>query len=539
MVIKYEEGSSGGTVHGGAGVALNNIPYVDPNAITDPYFVQPPEPVVSTTHINPAPVAVAPKATTKLPTVVKIPGSGDSVATVTEPIILQGEPAPVYDPTMSPSEMAAQNLANTPTETPIAEQPMLPIQPEGTVSTKKTSGTTSSGGSAVANQPDTVTPITPTVTQATGTAPASTTTPQESQSSQMMKELIAQQSTLTNEYMDNLKNMKFEYNTATDPDYQREAANLENQVAQMMVGRGGLYSSVTNSALQSGLMQLQGTFRQQKYDEFLADRDYNMKLAQMTYEKQNNDFTKAMQLISYQTDREDTAWNQTQQLAEFELTKQKEMFDQQMSIAAYKADRDDAAFSKSMQQQQLSISKANAAYNKQVAQAKTEQASAQTALNMQTAEYMAASQEFEYMQNKWREDGAADYEIASYFNVPIGADVSSQFGNRITQALYNLDSKASALAQQAKSIGDAETYLNVLTGFQSESTVDPKAIEQQYNSAYAQEYNDLIAQHQAGSSYSDLLTFMTSNYSSFVDEMGTTNYNKLIGYLDGKVSSEG
>lgn len=445
--------------------AMTNIP-----TYNNPYVPTPGDiGYVSPTTYSPNP----------LPTVVKIPGSGDAIATPVKNVVIQGEPAPVYYPTMSPSETAEQNLANAPTA-----QPTPDIVPENVVTNAGTTAprTTGTGGTGTSTSGGGGTGV---VSGGTATAPTV-------QATQPWKE-----------YFDKANNTTFSYDPSTDNEYKLASAQVEQQVTDMMIGRGGLYSSVAQSALTSKLMELQVSYQKQAYDKFLADRDYNMKIA------------------SFMADRSDTE------------------FEQNLSLSKFKADLEQQKFQNSVTSANLRISQANAAYNKQVAQAKQQQASAQTALNMQTAEYMASSKEFEYMQNKWREEGAADYEIASYFNVPIGADVSSQFGNRITQALYNLDSKASALAQQAKSIGDADTYLQALTGFQTETVADPKAIEQQYASAYAQEYNDLIAQHQAGTSYSDLLTFMTSNYSSFVDEMGTTNYNKLISYLDSKASIGG
>ena len=43
----------------------------------------------------------------------------------------------------------------------------------------------------------------------------------------------------------------FNYDSSQDPEYKRQAANLENQIVQSMVGRGGLYSSVTQQEVQT------------------------------------------------------------------------------------------------------------------------------------------------------------------------------------------------------------------------------------------------------------------------------------------------
>lgn len=477
MAIKYEDGVGGtstATVHGGAGVPLSYVPFVDPNAITDPYAVQPPLPAGSTTHINnPAPITAPVKP---LPTVVKVPGSGDTVATSVKPVILQGEPAPVYEPTMSPSETAEQNLANAPVAQPdviptnvVADAGLTaPKQPTTGKGTKTTS--TGGGGTGV-------------VSGGTATAPTA-------QATQPWKE-----------YMDKAINTTFSYDPSTDNEYKLASAQVEQQVTDMMVGRGGLYSSVAQSALTNKLMELQVAYQKQAYDKFLTERDYNMKIA------------------SFMADRSDTE------------------FEQNLSLEKFKADMEQQKFQNSITSANLRIAQANAAYNRQVAQAKQQQASAQTALNMQTTEYMASSKEFEYMQNKWREEGAADYEIASYFNVPIGADVSSQFGNRITQALYNLDSKAATLAQQAKSIGDADTYLQALTGFQTETVADPKTIQANYNTNYSSVYNSAVNSYNAGKTWLEIYNSAIGN-SALLDDLGTDNYNKLMSVLATNVSKE-
>lgn len=472
MAIKMEgEGSTTTipTIHGGSGIPLDYTPFVDPNAITDPYTIAPPMPVVSTTHINPVP--------RRVPTTIVTPIQDDALAPVVDqtpptPIVpvIQGEPAPVYEPTMSPAETAQTNLEKAPTAIPEIDKPIVPeVKPVSTVKTTTGTGISTTTGTK-----------TGTGTTGVGTTPTTSAT-------QPWKD-----------YFDKAVNTTFSYDPAADKEYQLASSQVENQVAQMMVGRGGLYSSVANSALANKLMELQVSYQKQAYDKYVAERDYNMKIA------------------SFLADRSDTE------------------FDQNLSLSKFKADLEQQQFQNSITTANLRIAQANAAYNKQVAQAKVNQANAENQLAMKSAEFQASQQEYDAMVYKWRKEGGADYEIAQYFNVPLGADVSSQFGNRIEQALYNLESQAQSLANEAKAIGDAETYLQALTGFQ-EITTDPAVIKQKYAIAYNSAYNDIINMHVNGESYNDLANYVTSNSTIFIEQMGSDNYTKLLSYLQGKI----
>ena len=128
-----------------------------------------------------------------------------------------------------------------------------------------------------------------------------------------------------NPYFDQLMSMKFDYDPAKDPEYINGSKVLENQVAQMMVGRGGLYSSVNQAALSSKLIEFQIALRKQKYEQYIQDRSFMLQMANTVW------------------DRQDAAFNQY------------------MTVAKYNADREDAMFSRQMQQEQLNLQRASAA----------------------------------------------------------------------------------------------------------------------------------------------------------------------------------
>lgn len=471
-----------------------------------------------------------------------------------EQTALSNPNAPPVQPsnlTLPPApEQTALNNPNAPPVAPAETQAIDNVDKVVKTATTPAGGTTATAGTqpATATTPETQTTNVPTISPTvTGVTPvASASTADTSQSAKMLQNLADTYKAQTNPYMDKLNTMTFSYNPQDDPDYKLAASQMEQQVTDMMVGRGGLYSSVTSSALQSRLTELMGTYRKQAYDMFVQDRNFTMQMAQQEYDRQDKLFQKELQLYSAQTDRENTAWNQNMQMSEFEFNQKKEAFDQsyqlaqfafaqkqsefeqQLATAKFNADRQDAANALALQRQQLAISQANAAYNRASAQAAKDQAKAQTTLNMMEAEYRVAYSEWQDMKDKWQSDGAANYEVASYFNVPIGAEPTSQFGNRIEQALYNLNLQAQNVANYAKQVGDAQTYLDSMTGFKTDNT----------SAAYSEAYNFALSRRAAGEDWTYIAGQLTGMGNQLLSSMGSENYNKLLTYIDTKIKEE-
>lgn len=293
------------------------------------------------------------------------------------------------------------------------------------------------------------------------------------------------------DYFKKATETEFQYNPAEDQEYRMAASMIEQQVTDMMVGRGGLYSSVANSALSSRLMSLQVEYQKMAYERYIEDRNFNMQMA------------------SFLADREDTEWEKSFKMAQFQADQEQRKFDNQIKTA------------------QLRISQANAAASRAAAQAKAQQAEAQNQLAMMQAEYQAGYAEFLQKVEKWRKQGGTDYDLASYFNVPLNVDVTSQYGNRIEQGIWNWNQKAQEIANYAKSIGDAEAYLNALTGFQAQSvqSVDPVA------NVYAQ-VQDAV---NSGVSYKEIISAIEEDNLAYKQAMGMTEYVKLMNSLKAKV----
>jgi hypothetical protein len=297
------------------------------------------------------------------------------------------------------------------------------------------------------------------------------------------------------EYFDKATQMEFSYNPAEDQEYLRAASQIEQQVTDMMVGRGGLYSSVAHSALQNRLMSLQVDYQKQAYEKYLEERNYNLQLA------------------SFMADREDTA------------------FEQQMAVDKFKAELDQQKFENSIASAQLRIQQANAAYNRQASGARTQQTAANNQLAFMQADYQVAAAEYEKMVQRWRDnDGVADALVADYFDVYAGSSFDN-YQNRLYTKQQQLQAQANQIAAYAKQVGDAETYLNALNGFQQEATAGAN-----YSDAYSSAYSTIINMSQSGESWQDIASYVTGKSGDFINAMGTTNYNKLLDYIDKKLS---
>jgi len=585
MANTYEEGSQATeTVKGGAGRSLDyvapaTIPGVfnpnDPTSAIMQQQISGVVPAVSTTHTNtitnPAAQfagAVASGAVGTTPVVTTPANLPPPVAPVTAPAQAQ---TPYVD--ITADEIAAAQEAQKQQEDLAKQQVQEVAKPTVSPVNKTSTGTTKTGtGTGTQTPTSTVTPtvsgetaqtLTPTVTGVTS-GQTTGSTADTSQSAQMLTNVIDSQKDLQNKYMEKLDSMQFTYNPASDPDYQLAASQMEQQVTNMMVGRGGLYSSVTASALQSGLTTLQSEYRKQAYDMYVQDRNFTFQMAEQLYNRQDAEFQKAMTLYSAQAGSEETAWNQNMQMSEFEFNQKKEAFDQsyqlaqfafnqkqsefeqQLATAKFNADRQDQAASLALQKQQMAISQANASYNRQIAQAKQTQAAAANTLAIMQGEYYELSSEYEKMLNKWESDGYADAEVSAFFGgnlqyIPYDSAITQ---NYINQANTALAKKQAQILAYAKQTNDGELYLDTLESFQKQSA-DPQTIAANYAMDYSSAYNTAINMYGAtipGSketyTWKDIYNTYSSNSNILIADMGTDNYSKLMASLASKATSE-
>ena len=229
------------------------------------------------------------------------------------------------------------------------------------------------------------------------------------------------QAFFSNPYFEKLAQMQFDYDPNNDPEYLNNSAILENAVTQAMVGRGGMYSSVYQSALSSKLIELQIGMRKAKYDQFVDERNFMLNMAKTTFDMQMS-------------------------VANYAMDYQKMAFDQEMTVRKYEADRADAEFSKQMQRNEYALSVAK--YNREI-----EKDNAYNTLMVESEQYKFNKTQQERLLSTWKANKVATLEVASYFGVPLNTVFDS------STAVKAYSSKARALSTAQKSIVDRSTAL--------------------------------------------------------------------------------
>jgi len=343
---------------------------------------------------------------------------------------------------VSPTGTVSSGGSNTTgTVTPAVQEPPVeqgvPIKPPTFVS--------GGGGMKATTAPTTTVGQTP---------PSEETTTDES--AQTLANASAYQE-MSNDLFERLNTMQSEWGPETDPDYQRDAVSLENQVAQMMVARGGLYSSVARAALQASLVSLQSNYRKQAYDRFIQERNFVFQQLQFVSQRIDAEFEKAMSQKNY------------------ELAVQKEQFNQQMAIAQFNADQ-------AYRQQQLSISRANAENARR--QANYQQQLAEAAMNQQNqynyyenmrSNATGQTAQYEKYMKEWQNTGTLSTEAATFLGIS-SADLGSW--SSAVQGFANkrreIDNMNTTALDGLRSLGDAEVTLGTYNDFYEQNTA-PKS----------------------------------------------------------------
>lgn len=205
-----------------------------------------------------------------------------------------------------------------------------------------------------------------------------------------------------NPYIQRMTEMKFDYDPFSDNAYLRAAEQTENQIVQMMLGRGGLYSSVARDAITLSLLNLQSDFVTQAYKSFIDERDFMFEMAKYFSDEQSKVFSQRMQIAQYglslsrfnldvekfNFDQQKEAFNQQLRIAEFEFDQYQEAFKQQAWVAEFNFKQQQAAFDQWAKQQSLSISRANAQF-------KVDQANLEMEMAQQRSFLLAEMQNYE------------------------------------------------------------------------------------------------------------------------------------------------
>lgn len=322
-----------------------------------------------------------------------------------------------------------------------------------------------------------------------------------------------------NTYFDDVINSKFDYNPATDTGYLQACAQAENAIIQSIIGRGGLYSSVAQSAVAVKLADLSIEYEKMAYDKYVDERTFKMTLA------------------TFEQDRIDTAWSQNFEMTKFEADQEQNKFNNQMSLAEFQFAQEKEAFNQKMTLAAEARANASAYASKQSASAKATQASQQNKLATLLYNNKLKMSKLTEMTTRWAQAGGeADAQVADYFSaygVQEGSqqsdfeDVTQQLENKITDEAYSLANMATQMGEGEMASSYVDTYL------QPAPVVAQGSDEANSNSvmrtSYYATYNDVID----GDIGIAQLTKDNPNNSKWganywIGQMGEYYYNQLL-----------
>ena len=275
-----------------------------------------------------------------------------------------------------------------------------------------------------------------------------------------------------NPYLEALPEMKFEYSPFNDPEYLRRASDYEAQVAGMMVGRGGLWSSVGSSALRNGLLVMQQDMTKQKYEQFLQDRNFTFQMAQFIADQNQREFSNRMQEQEFEFAKDKEEFNRYAWQEEMNFNRSKEAFDQKMALASYNLQASSLRFNQEMARQELAAAQEAAKYDALIKLAETDLRGAQKVVLTSQVAYEKDEKAYYAMMNKWRTSGTADKYVANYFGVSTGSSISNPISmQKILDKASYLDQYkaeigivADSLAMDANTLFEIQDFNNTTTG---------------------------------------------------------------------------
>lgn len=288
-----------------------------------------------------------PKKTTTTGTTAPVASYAPAPQTYTQPT---SKPAPAPSDPAPHGQLGPSTLSYAPEEPVYTRKATSTSTPSsGTTSTKtatKTATTSkvSSGSTGTPTQPA---PAGGTVSSALSIPEIKVTGMSQEQIDQRNEVMVMiagliEQSRQPNPYMEQMVNMTFDYDVTQDPQFAKNAAQIENTVTQLMTRRNGIYSSVARSMLNVKLIDLQVAMTDQAYTAFKDERAFLFEMAKYHDDSMRTTFNQAMQLAGYQLDldkfemaRQKQEFDQQMDTVRLSLQAQKQEFDQQMAIANY------------------------------------------------------------------------------------------------------------------------------------------------------------------------------------------------------------
>jgi hypothetical protein len=252
-----------------------------------------------------------------------------------------------------------------------------------------------------------------------------------------------------NEPYEKLKELKFVYDPATDAGYHQAMASAENAIIQAMIGRGGMYSSVAQSAVAAKLMDLTIDYEKMAYDKYIAERDYLMDLA------------------SFEEDRINTAWDQNFSEKQFGADERQRAFENEMAIKQHEFEVEQEAFDQKMQLAEESAS--NSRTYSSAKQAQADKTVAETGISIESQIEKNADKltKFEQMRSEWEKSGKASAEVAAFF-----ADYGIQYGDNIVTNMNiiikrhkQLEAERAQLMERRRALADDDLDRKFLSSY--------------------------------------------------------------------------
>ena len=329
----------------------------------------------------------------------------------------------------------------------------------------------------------------------------------------------------SNVYFDQLINTKFDYDPATDKDYWKAAANAENAIIQSMIGRGGMYSAVAQSAVAVKLTDLAIEYETLAYEKYVDERNFTFQMAQFEQNRMDTLWNQNFQLTKYESDLRQQQFQNEMAIAEFKFAQEKEKFDEKMAIAA-----------NNRANQQLALQKASVAAAKKAAEAKNTVANELMKNRIDT-------QKMEEMVTRWAAKGEASAEVAKYFSaygVQQHDDISAW--EDIIQAKENaLADDAYRLAGWAAEVGEAEMAAGYLDSYMKPATTvnkgySPETSDQTMKINYSNFKNNVLGSGASVATIQSAITKLTNKADTYYPAMGDYYYNKLIDDLESEKS---
>lgn len=285
-----------------------------------------------------------------------------------------------------------------------------------------------------------------------------------------------------NPYIEELLNTKFEYDPFSDPEYLQRAAGYENQIAQMMVGRGGLWSSVKDSAVQSSLLTLQMDMTEQKYSQFLEDRNFKFQIAQFASDEENKNFNRWLQTqelsfninkeewdryiqeteLAFNIDKEN--WNRFAWEQEMAFNKEKEAFDQALAIAKHNADMAAQAHRQSMDRIAAEQAAQELQMKQYAAQVQSNIGASTEQLYLAAKDYDRDKRVFDTFYSDIKKTGELTTGQAKYFGISTGARIEDQATQKaILRKAAELDAYSQAIYSRAEMVGEEDTVFKAVS----------------------------------------------------------------------------